>query len=202
MNQDVVNRLSVMINPQTGKTLKEENRIVEMKQDENGLIFKYKRDGISPESKRIIEKKIIDALDGFVAADKINVLTVSENSNDVFKAKPVEPKAPEAKAEIKTGHGPTGQAKKRVANVKKVIAVSSCKGGVGKSTVTVNLGLALKAQGHKVGFIDADVYGPSLPMLLNHRQTKPSANDNKKILPVEATATFSRGSECKISLRM
>lgn len=189
MNQDVVNRLSVMINPQTGKTLKEENRIVEMKQDDNGLIFKYKRDGISPESKRIIEKKIIDALEGLVAADKINVLTVSENSNDVFKAKPVEPKAAEPKAELKAGHGPTGVAKKRVPNVKKVIAVSSCKGGVGKSTVTVNLGLALKAQGHKVGFIDADVYGPSLPMLLNHRQTKPSANDNKKILPVEAFGT-------------
>lgn len=195
MNQDINNRLNVIINPQTGKTLKEEGRVVETKHDENGLVFKYKRDGISPESKRVIENKIIEAMNGFVEADKITVLTVSENSNDVYKAQAnpalaSSPKAPQApKAELKAGHGPTGQAKRRVPNVKKVIAVSSCKGGVGKSTVTVNLGLALKSQGHKVGFLDADVYGPSLPMLLNHRGTKPSANDQKKILPIDAYGT-------------
>lgn len=192
MNQDITNRLYVIVNPHNGKTLKEEGRIVDVKHDENGLVFKYKRDGISPESKREIENKIIMAMNGIVESDKITVLTVSENSNDVYKASSnaaAGNTAPTPKAEIKAGHGPTGQTKRRVQNVKKVIAVSSCKGGVGKSTVTVNLGLALKSQGYKVGFLDADVYGPSLPMLLNHRATKPSANDQKKIIPVEAYGT-------------
>ena len=79
-----------------------------------------------------------------------------------------------------------GANKKRVAGVKKVIAVSSCKGGVGKSTVSVNLAFALKNLGKKVAILDADIYGPSMPMLLNKRDAKPSANDQKKILPIEA----------------
>ncbi len=192
MSQDITNRLNVIINPHTGKTLKEEGRIVEINADDKALHFKYKRDGISPESKRVIENKIIEALNGFIAKEKITVLTISENSEDVYKAKPANApqfKKVEDKAELKVGHGPAGQAKRRVPNVKHVIAVSSCKGGVGKSTVAVNMGLALKSLGHKVGFLDADIYGPSFPMLMNHRTTKPSANDDKKILPIEAYGT-------------
>src|SRR5438552_8250010 len=50
--------------------------------------------------------------------------------------------------------------------IKYVVAVASGKGGVGKSTVAANLALALKAQGHKVGLMDADIYGPSVPIMM------------------------------------
>lgn len=192
--EKVTKLLGVIINPNNGKTLKEEGRIVEIKADQNELLFKYKRDGITPEQKRIIETSITNAVADFYSAEKITVLTVSENSADVFTGKTFSkvedkksaPAQAAPSAQIKAGHGPAGGNKKRVAGAKKVIAVSSNKGGVGKSTVAVNLAFALKNLGKKVGLLDADIYGPSMPMLLNKREAKPGATPEKKILPIDA----------------
>ena len=71
-------------------------------------------------------------------------------------------------------------------NIKNIIAVASGKGGVGKSTTTVNLAYALIAEGAKVGILDADIYGPSIPTLLDLKNAKPSSADGKLMNPLTA----------------
>lgn len=67
---------------------------------------------------------------------------------------------------------------KPIPGVKKILVVSSGKGGVGKSTVSTHIALALKAKGLKIGLLDADIYGPSLPRMLGTLNQKPEISNN------------------------
>jgi ATP-binding protein involved in chromosome partitioning len=74
-----------------------------------------------------------------------------------------------------------------LSQVKKIIAVASGKGGVGKSTTAVNLALALQQGGQRVGLLDADIYGPSIAMMLGVAEnTRPQAVDEKYFQPIQA----------------
>ena len=82
------------------------------------------------------------------------------------------------------GRAPSPQGPLQIPGIKTIIAVASGKGGVGKSTVAVNLAIALTRLGHRAGLLDADVYGPSVPRLLGITG-KPETRDGKKLLPIE-----------------
>jgi ATP-binding protein involved in chromosome partitioning len=71
-------------------------------------------------------------------------------------------------------------------NIRNIIAVASGKGGVGKSTTSVNLAFALMREGAKVGLLDADIYGPSIPIMLGNTEAHPTTLDNKHMQPLEA----------------
>ena len=71
-------------------------------------------------------------------------------------------------------------------SIRNTIAVASGKGGVGKSTVTVNLAVALAKQGYDVGIVDTDIYGPSMPTMLGVVDSKPRVNEQRQIIPIEA----------------
>lgn len=89
--------------------------------------------------------------------------------------------APEKPANIIRG--------KEIPGVKNIIAIASGKGGVGKSTVSANLAVALADKGYKVGLVDADIYGPSMPIMFDVVNAKPKGKEvdgKRKILPVES----------------
>jgi ATP-binding protein involved in chromosome partitioning len=75
---------------------------------------------------------------------------------------------------------------KLIPGVRNIVAVASGKGGVGKSTVAVNLALALAAEGARAGILDADIYGPSQPLMLGLQGERPQSPDRKTLEPMEA----------------
>ncbi len=85
--------------------------------------------------------------------------------------------------EVVLAHIPAPSEKAMLKGPKIVIAVAAGKGGVGKSTVATNLALALAQHGAKVGVLDADVFGPSIPTMLGAPEVPPSANKESRIIP-------------------
>lgn len=124
-----------------------------------------------PETIDAIREEIAAKVNGLPGVMSVNV-TVDDRS------------APQQKGPHGHSNDPFAD-RSSLPGVKKIIAVASAKGGVGKSSVAVNLALALKENGARVGLMDADVYGPSVPTMLNV-SGQPEVDENKKIKPFQA----------------
>lgn len=129
--------------------------------------------GLEPQRKAA--EAAVAALDG---VEKVTVILTAHGASKPAPQKP----APN----LRVGGHPTPQAgPQKIAGVDRVIAIASGKGGVGKSTVSSNLAVALAASGRKVGLLDADILGPSQALMMGVTE-KPTSSDGKQLDPVKA----------------
>ncbi|HLD22970.1 MAG TPA: Mrp/NBP35 family ATP-binding protein, partial [Sulfuricurvum sp.] len=145
-------------------------------------------------SRSLGELKLISEVKVTEGNVKIELLTVSDESyltvksaieaafGNAFKTLNITKKV---QVQKDTNYGTSASPNNRAPYAKNVIAVTSGKGGVGKSTVSVNLAIALAQRGYRVGILDADVYGPNVPRLTNTDLEKIRWNDDNKIIPSE-----------------
>ena len=137
------------------------------------------------EALRAAAERVVNAIPGVAGA--MVALTAEKKGGGMEAPVPPRPTARPAAAPPKPApHAPAGQqpAKRGVPGIEAIIAVASGKGGVGKSTTAVNIALGLAASGLKVGVLDADIYGPSMPRLLNIRG-RPETVDGKVLRPMQ-----------------
>ncbi len=139
-----------------------------------------------------IEDGVYDAVEAITGVNEAKIKTTTaealEREKSGESAAPTKASSPAAGAKAPQNQAgksqPSVPQAEPVQGVGKVIAVASGKGGVGKSTVAVNLALSLKEQGFRVGLLDVDIYGPSLPTLLGIME-RPSVSD-RRIVPIQS----------------
>jgi ATP-binding protein involved in chromosome partitioning len=135
-----------------------------------------------------VRKGAEDAVMGLSGVVSVTaVLTAERQPGPASPSPPAQAAAPgpqrEAEKPPEAGKPPEAE-KPLVPGVGAIIAVASGKGGVGKSTVAVNLALGLAAAGHKIGVLDADIYGPSMPRMMGITG-RPASPDGKVLIPME-----------------
>ncbi|WP_456389476.1 Mrp/NBP35 family ATP-binding protein, partial [Hydrogenimonas sp.] len=140
----------------------------------------------------IVDLKIIKSIE---EENKKPIITLSMQNDEAFQVlqkslqdlfdNDVEIRREASMQKKSINYGDTANPNNRAPYAKRVIAVTSGKGGVGKSTVSVNLSVALAQKGFKVGLLDADVYGPNVPRMTQTADEKLRWNDNNKIIPSE-----------------
>ncbi len=168
---DVLAVLKGIENPATGTDLVASDVIRALTVDAGRIRFVMEVDAAQGRAMEPVRVQAVEALERLAGAGNVSALLTAHSN----------PKPP---PDLKIGRHPTpSKGPEKLPGVKSVIAIASGKGGVGKSTLTANLAVALAAEGKRVGLLDADVYGPSQPRMLGI-SGRPASPDGKTILPL------------------
>ena len=164
----VIKALATVIDPATGKDILASHMVEGLKVEGNQVSFNLVLPNLNVPHKAELNFACIQAVQEVMPNAAVNVHMMSN-------ATPNQPAAP--------------QQEKSLPQVRNIIAVASGKGGVGKSTVATNLALGLQSLGAKVGLVDADLYGPSIPTMFGLQGQKPKIqhmDGRPKIVPLRA----------------
>ena len=166
-NDDLVKALAYVIEPELKKDIVSLGLVSNVKAEGNTVSFHVKASNPAMHYRKRLEEACIHQVRRFLGED-VAVMA-------------------EVDALPKSSERPPEQ-RRVLPKVKKIIAVASGKGGVGKSTICANLAAGLAKRGYKVGLVDADIYGPSMPLMFDVFNEKPGVSGegaNNKIMPVE-----------------
>lgn len=180
---DVVAALKGVVDPATGKDLIASDMAKAiMVGDEGGVNFVIEIDPAQAEVIEPLRAAAQAAVEALPGVTKVNAI-LTAHSTEPGPSRASTPKGPPPDLALGAKKKPAEPASKKIAGVENIVAIASGKGGVGKSTVTSNIAVALAASGKRVGLLDADVYGPSQPRMMGI-SGRPSSPDGTTILPL------------------